>query len=231
MKVLDLGSGAGDVALLAARLVGSKGSVLGVDTESAILEIARARAHDAGHHNISFRAGDIRELTLERDFDAVVGRFVLLYIPDPVAAMCAAVNHLRSGGIAAFQECDWTQDSFAVPPSPLLDRVWKWISDAFRKSGADMQMGLKLRGVFLAAGLADPQVHGDRFIGGGANWDGYTHIAGLMRSVLPFLEASGIVTAEEVEIDSLCDRLRRDIVSKNGVVVYQTLVRAWARKP
>jgi cyclopropane fatty-acyl-phospholipid synthase-like methyltransferase len=44
MKVLDLGSGAGDVALLAARLVGSEGSVVGIDTNPAILETARIRA-------------------------------------------------------------------------------------------------------------------------------------------------------------------------------------------
>ena len=44
MKVLDLGSGAGEVALLAARLVGQEGAVLGIDTNPAILEVARARA-------------------------------------------------------------------------------------------------------------------------------------------------------------------------------------------
>ena len=42
MKVLDLGSGAGDVAVLAARLVGSEGEVVGIDTNPSILESARA---------------------------------------------------------------------------------------------------------------------------------------------------------------------------------------------
>jgi SAM-dependent methyltransferase len=230
MKVLDIGSGAGDVALLAARLVGPKGSVLGVDANPAILETARSRADDAGLRNLSFTTGDIRELALAQDFDALVGRYVLMFVPDPVAVMRGAVHHLRPGGIAAFQECDWTQNPYAVPASPLLDQVWKWISDAFRKSGADTKMGPKLREVFLKAGLADPRLHGDRFVGGGADWFGYDHIAGLMRSVLPFLEASGIVAAEEVGIDSLGDRLRQDIVSRNGVIVYQTLVRAWASR-
>ena len=68
MKVLDLGSGAGDVALLAARLVGSEGEVVGIDTNPPILETARARAHDAGCSNVSFAAGDIRELSLPHDF-------------------------------------------------------------------------------------------------------------------------------------------------------------------
>ena len=59
MKVLDLGSGAGDVALLAARLVGQEGAVLGIDTNPAILEVARARA--AQHRNVSFEAREISE--------------------------------------------------------------------------------------------------------------------------------------------------------------------------
>jgi len=231
MNVLDLGSGAGDVALLAARLVGPKGSVVGVDANAAILETARARARDAGHRNVRFKAGDIRELALDAEFDAVVGRYVLMFVPDPIAALRAAVDHVRAGGIAAFQECDWTQSPYAVPSSPLLNQVWAWITDAFRKSGADTEMGLRLREVFLAAGLAEPQLHGDRPIGAGAGWGGYSHIAGLMESVLPFLEARGIATAEQVGVDSLCDRLRHEVVSQNGVVVYQTLIRAWARKP
>src|SRR5215813_13869216 len=196
MSVLDLGSGAGDVALLAARLVGPKGSVLGVDTNPVILETARGRARAAGYDNVSFQAAEIDRLALGRQFDAVVGRYVLMFAPDAVATLRAAVNHLRPGGVAAIQECDWTQSPYAVPRSPLLDRVWTWISDAFKKSGADTDLGPKLRAVFLAAGLAEPQLHGDRFIGG-ADWDGYDHIAGLMSSVLPFLESSGVVTAKE----------------------------------
>jgi len=183
MNVLDLGSGAGDVALLAARLVGPKGSVVGVDANAAILETARARARDAGHRNVQFKAGDIRELTLDAEFDAVVGRYVLMFVPDPIAALRAAVNHVRAGGIAAFQECDWTQSPYAVPSSPLLHQVWAWITDAFRKSGADTEMGLRLREVFLAGGLAEPQLDGDRPVGAGADWGGYRHIAGLMESV------------------------------------------------
>jgi ubiquinone/menaquinone biosynthesis C-methylase UbiE len=101
--------GAGDVALLAARLVGSEGEVVGIDTNPSIIETARARARDAGCSNVSFVAGDIRELSLPQDFDAVVGRYVLMFMPDPVAAMRAVVGHLRPGGIAAFPEPDFTQ--------------------------------------------------------------------------------------------------------------------------
>lgn len=230
MKVLDLGSGAGDVAFLVARLVGSKGQVVGIDTNPSILETARSRARDAGCSNVSFAAGDVRELSLPQDFDAVVGRYVLMFMSDPAAAMRSVVDHLRPGGIAAFQEPDFTQGPYAHPPSSLLDQIWKWIALAFRESGADTEMGLKLRNLYLGAGLSDLHLEADRFIGGGPNWGGYGHLAGLATSVLPFLESRGITTTKEVQPETLAERLRDDIVSHEGVVMSLTVVRLWGRK-
>src|SRR5215471_19276952 len=80
MKVLDLGSGAGDVAFIAAQLVGPTGRVVGVDLNPAVVATAGARARAVELTQVSFVAGDIREIELERDFDAVVGRFVLIYL-------------------------------------------------------------------------------------------------------------------------------------------------------
>src|SRR5215211_6187520 len=70
MKVLDLGSGAGDTAMLTATMVGPTGSVVGVDVYPAILETARRRAQAAGHTNVTFLAGEVREVPLDDDFDA-----------------------------------------------------------------------------------------------------------------------------------------------------------------
>src|SRR5580765_7215663 len=58
MRVLDVGSGAGDVAFLAADLVGDKGSVVGVDRAAAAIVTAQRRAEAEGLRNISFREGD-----------------------------------------------------------------------------------------------------------------------------------------------------------------------------
>jgi ubiquinone/menaquinone biosynthesis C-methylase UbiE len=70
MKVLDIGSGAGDVALLLADLVGPRGSVTGVDMNPAILETARARAETAGFSNVTFRQGEASEVAGEAGFGA-----------------------------------------------------------------------------------------------------------------------------------------------------------------
>jgi ubiquinone/menaquinone biosynthesis C-methylase UbiE len=104
MKVLDVGSGAGDVAMLAAQLVGPTGRVVGVDKNPAILKIARQRA--AGLRNVTFLEGDIRDIALESDFDAAVGRFALVYITDQAAALQTIAQHLGPAGILAFQDLD-----------------------------------------------------------------------------------------------------------------------------
>lgn len=231
MTVLDVGSGAGDVALLAAEIVGTQGSVLGIDVNRLILETARTRAKAMGFAHLTFRSGDIRQLDLEQEFDAVVGRLVLQYVSDPLAVLISANRHLRSGGIAAFQEADLTLPVQAVPPSALLNKVAGWIQEAFQRSGADAELGVKLRRLFLRAGFGEPHLHADRFMGGGSAWVGYAHLAGLMKSLLPLIESSRIATAAEVGVDTLARRLRDEILSTDSVVLYTTLVRAWAQRP
>src|SRR5262245_20734448 len=87
MKVLDLGCGPGDVSLLAGEMVGKTGRVLGVDKNPVVLQVAQARAQEAGLTQISFLAADIREVKLEQQFDAIVGRFVLQYLTERAAIL------------------------------------------------------------------------------------------------------------------------------------------------
>jgi ubiquinone/menaquinone biosynthesis C-methylase UbiE len=106
MRVLDVGTGTGDVAFLAAELVGPEGAVVGIDVDSAALVTASARAEDLGLHNVRFVEGDIHTVAVGDDFDAAVGRLVLMYLGDPARALSAIAARVRSGGTIAFQELD-----------------------------------------------------------------------------------------------------------------------------
>ena len=117
MKVLDLGSGAGDVALLLADLVGPQGRVVGVDTNEEILAVARDRVRAAGWTTVSFQAGTLADLTLDRDFDAVVGRWILMYLPDPAQFLQQARTFLRPGESSHFRKA-----TSANPPAPIRPR-------------------------------------------------------------------------------------------------------------
>jgi SAM-dependent methyltransferase len=106
MSVLDVGSGAGDVALLLADLVGPRGRVLGIDANPEVLVCARTRAAAVGLGNVDFRAGRLETFDLPPGFDAVVGRWVLMYLPDPVSFLGHLTGALRPGAIVAFNEMD-----------------------------------------------------------------------------------------------------------------------------
>ena len=138
MKVLDIGSGPGDVALTAAELVGPEGAVVGVDVNPAILETAQTRAQAAGFTNVEFVAGDARTLDLGNDFDAITGRLVLMYMADPADALKQLATRLRPGGIVAFQEADFTpyQQMPHSPDTPLANELIGWILEVFERSGA-----------------------------------------------------------------------------------------------
>jgi protein-L-isoaspartate O-methyltransferase len=80
-RVLDLGSGVGDVAMLAGNLVGPSGEVVGVERDSRSIARARARVAEAGLRNVSFIQSDVNEIQSSKPFDAAVGRFTRFLWP------------------------------------------------------------------------------------------------------------------------------------------------------
>ncbi len=105
MRVLDVGSGAGDVSMLAAELVGGKGEVIGVETNPQSVATARARVGEARYENIRFELGDVREAISDGDFDAVIGRFILMWVDDPVVILRRAKELLSKNGIVSTTRC------------------------------------------------------------------------------------------------------------------------------
>jgi len=230
MKVLEVGCGAGDVALLLAEMVGPGGTIVGVDRNPAILQTAWKRVRAAGLAQVSFVSGDILTIALADDFDAVVGRLILVHTQDKVALLRRVSAHVREGGLVVFQEPDHTNPVATLPRARLFEQAWNWWLEATRRAGLERQMGLKLFGVFVDAGLPAPEMRLERVMGGGPNWGGYDHLASLVRGLLPLIVQSGIATAEEVEIDTLAQRLRDEVVSQRGVVMGLSLASAWTHR-
>ena len=214
MRVLEIGSGAGDVTLTLAELVGPAGQVIGVDVNPSILDTARRRATDAGMRNVEFIAGDARVLAFADKFDAIVGRFVLMYMSDPGKAFSKLITHLKPGGIAAFQEPEYTlYPAFLHPDTPLINQLIRWILDVFEHSGAHLDMGIGLYRAFVDAGLPPPTMHLESPIGAAKTWAGYRYMATIFQSLLPLLEKYGLATAGQVDVDTLAARLREEILA------------------
>lgn len=98
-RVVDCGSGAGADALIAARLVGPTGGVIGVDMTPEMLTTARVNADEAGLTNVEFREGLLEALPVETGWaDVVISNGVLNLVPDKAAALAEMHRVLRPGG-------------------------------------------------------------------------------------------------------------------------------------
>ena len=230
MRVLDVGSGSGDVAFLAARMVGPTGQVVGVDRSPVAVATAGRRALALELSNTRFVVGDATTMAFEEPFDAAVGRFVLLFCPDPVDVLRQVMAHVRAGGVIAFQEPDWA-GCRSVPESPLWSRCVDWCNKAFRRSGADTYMGVKLFATFTAAGLPPPALYLHAGIAAGPDHPLYSVVAETVRTLLPAVEQLGIATADEVDVDTLAERISDEVVATQGTVTWFSLIGATARKP
>jgi SAM-dependent methyltransferase len=230
MRLLDIGCGVGDVSIVAARMVGPGGTVLGIDRGEESILTARRRAKGLGIDNVAFVATDIASFATEKIFDAIVGRLILLYFPDPSATLRRLSSFLRPGGIMVFQEMDMSTIA-SVSSSTLAERVANWIRDAFAVAGVHTEMGPRLPDIFINAGFLRPQMIAGQRVASGFEALPYVVMAGTVRSLIPVMERAKIATAAEIDIDTLADRLREEAVKKKEPVAYSPrLVGAWARK-
>jgi SAM-dependent methyltransferase len=230
MRVLDVGSGVGDVAFLAASIAGPSGTVIGTDRVLVALETARSRASSFGFSNVSFVEGDPTSLFFEQPFDAVIGRYVLMFQPDPVALLRGVARHARSGGLVAFHEPDWAA-ARSYPKCDLYDRACDWIVELVQKTNARERMGAELTGTFAQAGLPAPAMEVGELIGGGEQaTEPIALVSEIIVNVMPELERHGVVSRSEVGPEDLYDRILAEASEKNATIVGRSEIVGWARK-
>ncbi len=229
MRVLDIGCGPGVVSFMLARRVGEAGRVYGVDRDARMLAVAQARASELGLSNITFVEGGF-DLPLPENgaCDAAVGRRVLMYQPDPVRAIRELTRVVRPGGLVIFQEHDTVSVANERTLLPLHDRVRAWLREMLRREGANLHMGFALHGVLAAAGLVVEQVRAEANV---LTPTAHYPVGAIIRSVLPRLVSLGVTTEEEIEVDTLDERLIAERVQVGATCVWELVFCAWARKP
>jgi SAM-dependent methyltransferase len=145
--VLDLGSGAGFDAFLAARAVGPNGRVIGVDMTPEMVSKARANAETGSYDNVEFRLGEIEHLPVADGIvDVIISNCVINLSPDKAAVFADAFRVLRPGGRLAISD--------VVASAELPDEI---SSDLALYSGCVGGASLisELRSMLLEAGFED----------------------------------------------------------------------------
>jgi len=230
MHVLDVGCGAGGVSFLARSIVGPAGAVTGVDRSPEAIAAAQQRAHEAQLSNVQFIASDLDALTNHPPVDALIGRLVLMYFPQPAVVLRKLLAFVKPGGLVTFQELDAT----AIAAEPMCDEFWaagQRINQAFTRAGIELRAGLKLPAIYQEAGLPAPQTLQMARVEHGPEAQGYAWIEQLTRTLLPLMQKTGVATPEEVMVDTLAARIREEAVAKKAVLVLPPLIGAWARTP
>ncbi len=229
MRVLDVGCGVGHVAFLAAELVGPSGEVLGVDRSEAAVASAKAQAESRRLSHVSFRVADPAAMTVDRPFDAVVGRYVLQFQPDPAEMLRAVAAHARPGGAVVFHELDWRALSSA-PPRPTYDLLWAWANEALRSSGAKTTMGLDLYATFVAAGLTPPRMRLEARVAGGAHAaPEHEQLVDLVQTLAPIIQRLGLADAVQLNRDLLLDQLASEAAQSDSVILSRLQIGAWTQ--
>jgi ubiquinone/menaquinone biosynthesis C-methylase UbiE len=227
-RVLDLGSGLGDVSMLLARLVGPSGQVVGIERDATSIERARARIAAAGFRNVNFLNTDVNTIVTDQAFDAAVGRFILMFLPDPVSVLRSVSRLVRPGGVLAFNEPSWAPMLALGAGLPLWSRTRHLIHETLMRSGANREMGFALYRVFQEVGLPAPKMHLEMPLGNDADFIRLT--SDLLCSLRPLAEQHKVSLQELGDLETLPDRIRSEVATANTVVSLIAVVGAWSRK-
>jgi ubiquinone/menaquinone biosynthesis C-methylase UbiE len=227
MRVLDLGTGLGHVAYQVAEIVGPTGSVVGVDREAPALAVAESRRST---DNVRFVEADVRTARFDEPFDAIVCRLLLFHLPDAVDVLRHHHANLEPGGIMA--ALDYDEGSARTQPEVALARqALAWTEAAFRVAGANPRIGARLIPMLREAGFADVTGFGVQAYFPPDDPSGPALLAGIVRTLAPTIVAGGIATEAEIGLDTLEDRLRRELEAADAVLLPPTVTGAWGRLP
>ena len=166
--------------------------------------------------------------------DAVVGRFVLMHQAAPADVLARAARFVRPGGVVAMMEShldalvlEWHSWPASAAYTNLLDVMLRTIKAA----GGRTDMGLRLRGAFLEAGLPDPaiDVHGTL---AGSDAAALCHyMADSLRSMAGMAARLGVATLSAAQLDALEQALLDDAARPGAVMNGPVVVTAWCRTP
>jgi SAM-dependent methyltransferase len=223
-RVLDLGSGVGDVALLLGELVGPTGEVIGVERDPRSVARARRRVAAAGLRNVNFLECDVSQVPDDKPFDAAVGRYILCFLPNPASVLNSLSRLVRPTGVFAFQEPFWASFLEQSQPYALWSIGASLLEETFRRSGANIEIGSQLSHVFQEAGLPAPSTRTDMLLGA-EQW-----MPDVLQSLFPQMKQFNLPVESLGDFATLSQRLRAEVATAHAQIPLPSILSAWCQK-
>lgn len=200
MTVLDVGCGGGVTTEILSEIVGTNGKVIGVDPNQKAINLASKKSQSNNLKNVEYVCSDIFNYSnKENEFDAIVGRRVLMYLPNPKDAISQLSSLLKSGGIMGFQEHDSTS-IINKDKMPLHFKANQWIWELVKKNGGNIHIGKELWSIFSHYSLTIQNIKSEAIIQSPNN---NISLVPTLQSLSRLLLANKIVSEEELSEKNL----------------------------
>ncbi|MEM2140991.1 methyltransferase domain-containing protein [Nitrososphaera sp.] len=218
MKVADIGCGTGNVSFAMSKVVGPKGSVVGVDANPTAVNYCMTIAKRKRIRNTKFVVGDAQNTSLPTHaFNAVYSRFLFQHLKDPAACLAEMVRITKPNGMVMVEDCDLSK-WVIEPANPHVEQLWTWYEGIIKAKGSDPFVGKKLYRMFVDAGMKPqvdiyslPVLKNNRRV-----WD----------TILDVLRK--IDSRESRELIQGIESFAND---KNSLFVFPLVFRVWAKAP
>jgi SAM-dependent methyltransferase len=233
LSVLDVGCGTGAITSGIAEAVGSRGMVVGLDRDRALL--ARATEQWASVANLSFEVGDATSLDYDARFDVVTAARTLQWIADLPAAIRRMERAAKPGGLLVVLDFDHTQHAWEPLPPPAFTTFFDAFLSWRTASGWDNAIATRLPALLAAAGLEDvrSENHDETTRRGEPDFLAKTALwAEVIESLGPTLERAGACDAAGLDAARRdYDAYRRRDLLRHTLSMRTVVARVPARRP
>jgi len=218
MRVLDVGCGNGDLSRIMAGLVGPDGEVVGIDMSEDALASARAVPPTPGMAPIRYKTADLNGVLPDLgQFDAIVGRRVLMYLADAAATLTRLAKLSRPGSLLAFQEHARADLPSGAGDVPVHRQCYRMMWDTVAAEQGDVTLGYRLADLVREAGFTIEHARSEGVVM--QSWE-ESFLPTLARVMLPRMIEHGVVRDGEVDLDALAHRIDDERRTLKGTIFW-----------
>lgn len=224
MDCLDFGCGGGEVSVRLAELAGTHGSVTGIDMDAQVLQRARSLAEENGV-KVDFIQQECADFDQQDRFDLVYARFILSHLSDPGDALSKLLRSVKPGGWIVAEDINISSHLY-FPPNAAVARYIEIYEASARNRGADPDIGQKLPGMFVHAGIQDigVDVAMPLFLSGPGKSIARLTLANIAESAID----SGMTDSSEVK--RLLDEIAAFERDTTTIISTAQIIQVWGRK-